>query len=102
MPIPNSPWFLNGNLVTLEELGEAVDLLAEGGHVMGPGRAVVQAPEAEDEALGTFKPSKPCEPVNGREGGLLPHRNNSHRAVLFLNEIRYRYVRSKNPARPDK
>jgi hypothetical protein len=102
MPTPNSPGFLDGDIVALEELGKTIDLLAEGGHVMGSGRAVVQAPEAEDAAPGTFKPSKPCEPVNGREGGLLPHRNNSHRAVLFLNEIRYRYVRSKNPARPDK
>ncbi|MCE5263311.1 MAG: hypothetical protein LLG97_07230 [Deltaproteobacteria bacterium] len=38
----NSPRFLDGNVVAFEELGKAVDLLAEGGHVMGTGRAIIQ------------------------------------------------------------
>jgi hypothetical protein len=43
--------------------------------------------------------SPPC--CEREATGLLRHRNNSHRAVLFLNKIRYRYARLRNPSRPD-
>ena len=38
--------------MAFEEVGKTVDLLAEGGHDMRPGRAVVQATEAQDASLG--------------------------------------------------